>query len=343
MKKHIFFVFCLLSLTAASVAVLAEPREIKASGKFVMGDLDSKTDARTVAVMNAQRVALEQAGTYLTSTTVVKDYALSSDEISSLAAGIVSSKVIDEQWSMEGQSPVITVTIVATVNTDDLEQRLAAVTDNPEMVTDIRQLQQDIAKLNQELDRIKTETTGADTVSVSGISPDQIQKKTDAIKKLIAAGRLNDARIMIEKKDFQAATAELDRIVEQYPDDERAYVYRARALQGRGDTEGARADLDTALRKNPENYEIHLALGGLALKAGNTREAIHHLTTAIEKNKDSGPAYLLRGRAFKSAEKTVLARQDFKTACRLGVRKACDAIRESGQLPPDQNRRPTKR
>lgn len=61
---------------------LAETKTIFADHRYVMGDNDSKNDARRMCFLEAKRRALEKAGTYIESRTEVKDFRLTKDEIS---------------------------------------------------------------------------------------------------------------------------------------------------------------------------------------------------------------------------------------------------------------------
>ncbi len=60
---------CLTSVANAS----AEIRTISATGEYRMGDNDTRTDAKRLALLDAKRLALEQAGTYIESITEVKN------------------------------------------------------------------------------------------------------------------------------------------------------------------------------------------------------------------------------------------------------------------------------
>jgi hypothetical protein len=105
--------------------------------------------------INAKRAALEEAGTYLSSLSEVKNFEMTKDEISSLAAGVIAVKVLDEKWSMDGESPVVVLTINATVNTDDLEKRVNALKENSEMVENYKDIQAELSRLKQELEDLK--------------------------------------------------------------------------------------------------------------------------------------------------------------------------------------------
>jgi hypothetical protein len=99
-----------------SGVTFADVKEVISTGDYVMGDLDSKTGAKKLALLEAKQMSLEQAGTYLSSLSEVKNFQLNKDEISSLEAGVISVEVLEEKWTMEGENPKVTITIKAKVN-----------------------------------------------------------------------------------------------------------------------------------------------------------------------------------------------------------------------------------
>jgi hypothetical protein len=108
MSHHRRNLFLLLSAPAGLLALLAaspadaELRTITATGEYRMGDNDTRTDAKRLALMDAKRLALEQAGTYLESVTEVKNLQVSRDEIRTYAAGIVEVKEQAASSKLEG-------------------------------------------------------------------------------------------------------------------------------------------------------------------------------------------------------------------------------------------------
>ncbi|MGH8694473.1 MAG: hypothetical protein ACREVM_09645, partial [Burkholderiales bacterium] len=61
---------CLVSVGNAD----AEIRTITATGEYRMGDKDTRTDAKRLALLDAKRLALEQAGTHIESITQVQNF-----------------------------------------------------------------------------------------------------------------------------------------------------------------------------------------------------------------------------------------------------------------------------
>jgi len=54
----------------------------------IIGENQSRDDARAAAFAEAKRLALEEAGTFLLSLTVVKNYQIARDEIIALTSGV---------------------------------------------------------------------------------------------------------------------------------------------------------------------------------------------------------------------------------------------------------------
>ena len=124
MVKISAVLFCMFLFLCS--AALAATTEVITTGKYVMGDLDTKTNAKNFALLDAKKMAMEKAGTYLRSLSEVKGLHLTKDEVLSLAAGTMSVEILEETWVMQGQNPVITITIKAKIDVSDLEEEIKA-------------------------------------------------------------------------------------------------------------------------------------------------------------------------------------------------------------------------
>ncbi len=65
---------------------------------YQASEFDSKASSRTIAREQVKRLLLEELGTYLESSTEVKNYALSKDKITALTAGLVQTRILEEKW-----------------------------------------------------------------------------------------------------------------------------------------------------------------------------------------------------------------------------------------------------
>ncbi len=65
---------------------------------YQASEIDSKVSCRAIALEQVKRLLLEESGTYVESNTEVKDFQLTKDQITTLTAGSVETKIIEENW-----------------------------------------------------------------------------------------------------------------------------------------------------------------------------------------------------------------------------------------------------
>jgi tetratricopeptide (TPR) repeat protein len=121
MKKFLIGLFFVLFIPSF---VCAEVETITATHKYVMGDNDSKNDARRMCFMEAKRKVLEKAGSYIESSTTVQNYQLAKDEIIAHSAALLKIETIDEKWEIDGSNMAVTLTVKAEIDASILEQQL---------------------------------------------------------------------------------------------------------------------------------------------------------------------------------------------------------------------------
>jgi hypothetical protein len=160
-KCIILFLFAAI-LLAPSVSS-AKPVNVNATGEYIMGDNDTFTEGKKLALQDAKRLVLEQVGTYIESTTEVKNGAVSSDEIKQYAAGIIKVDVVDEQRSiLASKASVVKVTVKALVDPDDVVRQVMSLQNRKEAEEKAKKLslendtlRNEITFLNQQLRLIK--------------------------------------------------------------------------------------------------------------------------------------------------------------------------------------------
>lgn len=145
------FLFVLHGATAA-----AEIHTITAIGEYRMGDNDTRTDAKRLALLDAKRTALEQAGTYIESITQVKDFDLTREEIRAYTAGIVEVTEQAIRIVLEGETTVVKADVTLKVNTEILNQQINALRENLTARSSLERLKQENEKLTKEID-VKTQ------------------------------------------------------------------------------------------------------------------------------------------------------------------------------------------
>lgn len=160
----IFFVGALLPPLPA----LAELRVVTAQGEYRMGGRDTKEDAVRLATESAKRQALEQVATYLESITVVDGMDITRDEIRTYTAGLVL--VLDQRshTSLDGETVVVTVDLVAQIDTEEVEHAIMALRENEDARAQLTALKQENEQLQQDLD-------AANRALVSASTQDQVE------------------------------------------------------------------------------------------------------------------------------------------------------------------------
>ena len=157
MKRILLSITLIVFLMAiSSPAAFAEKKVVFAEGKYVMGDLDSKQNAKALALLEAKRLSLEKAGTYIESITEIRDAQLSKDQISSLTAGIMSVEILKEDWKMTGENMVLVLSVRATIDTSDLKSRISAMQEYKSS-GGTREIREQLAALQKELADLKAQ------------------------------------------------------------------------------------------------------------------------------------------------------------------------------------------
>jgi hypothetical protein len=111
--------FTLLTvLLLLPVSAVGEIQTITHTVKQSFGDSQSADDARISAVAKAKREALEKAGTYIESITVVKNLQVDKDEILALAAGVLKAEVVSQKNYHTDDAFGIDVVVKVVVDTE---------------------------------------------------------------------------------------------------------------------------------------------------------------------------------------------------------------------------------
>lgn len=126
----------LAALAACCIVVLAAPvraeeRVIEAEHTYVLGENDTRADARRTCYVEARRKAVEQAGTYVESETKVVNLSLTTDEVRAFAAAFVEAELVEEKFLASGGAFTVRCLVRAKVDTDTIGARLADFASNP--------------------------------------------------------------------------------------------------------------------------------------------------------------------------------------------------------------------
>lgn len=140
-----------LCILATPLPVLAETKVLTAEATYTMGDGETPSFAEAMALQKAKQIALEQAGTYVESYTKVQNYNLTTEEIQTIAGGVLQVEVLDKSRTLIGEGLRFYIKIKATVTTDKMEE-LAQRIKGKNVGEEYKKLQEDYARLNKEIE-----------------------------------------------------------------------------------------------------------------------------------------------------------------------------------------------
>lgn len=104
--------------------VRAEVKTLTAEHVYVMGDNDTRTEARRICFMQAKRKLVEQVGTYVEVLTEMSDFRLTRDEVRSFTAATMQVEVDEETFFMKDKSFAVRMKVRARVDGDAMRERL---------------------------------------------------------------------------------------------------------------------------------------------------------------------------------------------------------------------------
>ena len=194
MLKNICFVF--LAIILLPSLSFGKVKTIYASHKYIMGDNDSKNDARKMCFIEAKRKALEMAGTYIKSNTEIKNLQLTKDEITIYSSALLKVETVKEKWKFIGENLAVFLTVKAEVDTGYIEGQLTKIKRDSSVQRKItkqqrrlQQLERNVVELQKQLGAV--DSTKAATLrkerNVTFKQIDELQAKKIAIVTKIKA------------------------------------------------------------------------------------------------------------------------------------------------------------
>ena len=162
MKK---FMLILILFSLCPSIIFAKDYEVDSTGEYVMGDRDTKVDARRIALEHAKLLAVEQIGTYLESETIVRDSQVTKEEIRTYSSAIVKTTVLSEDMRLlENKTAIFSLKIRAAVDIAMLDRKIKEIKSDERRSRQIASLQAENIKLLKELEsistKLKSETSG---------------------------------------------------------------------------------------------------------------------------------------------------------------------------------------
>jgi hypothetical protein len=149
-------IFILISLIIV-YPVFAEVKVFEQEVEEAVSRGQSQEQVEAFALQKAKRLAVEEAGTYISSLTVVQNYQLQKDEVTALASGIVQAKIVGIP-SVVIKNGVIHVTVKAkiTVDTAVLDQQIKEIMKENGTLKKLEDAQKNVRELENKLANLKS-------------------------------------------------------------------------------------------------------------------------------------------------------------------------------------------
>ncbi|MBT9169496.1 MAG: TPR repeat-containing protein YrrB [Syntrophomonadaceae bacterium] len=318
LKQSMFLAAMIALFLFLPLHASAQTKEIVSEGAYNMGDGETPSVAESRALLNAKRIALEQAGTYVESYTKVENFQLTKDEIQVLASGIMEVEILDKKRTIVGDGFRFWVKIKARVNPDRIQEMAKKVKDKS-VVEDYKKIQEAYDKSQREIGELKKQLA---------------QAKGEEEKKQVEAKITDDERMFQANEWFakgyqHTLNNEYDKAIEAYtraialnPNIAGAYYGRGVAYYNKGQYDRAIEDYNKAIALSPNIAETYSNRGIAYVKKGQHDRAIKDFNKAIALNPNIAGAYSNRGGAYVKKGQHDRAIKDFNKAIALNPNDA---------------------
>ncbi len=313
----------LITFTLAAFFILPLPAfaEIKAVTHTVQqpfGGSQSPDDARTAGIARAKREALERFGTYIESTTVVKNSQVDSDEILALTAGVTKVEVIKQRNYTDGDGFGLEITVKLELDTAVLEKTLRRLLEDRNHLKDLKAARVREKKLLARIAELEKEN------QQRGKTKQQTEKLKEAFhaasQGLTAAEWSDKALALWEGGKY----SEPERAIEYYtqairldPSGAQAYSLRGIVFHKLKQFDRAIADYDQTIRLDPNDASAYSIRGGVYFELKQFDRAIADYDKAIRLDPNCAETYILRGVAYENLKQFDRAIADYDQVIRL--------------------------
>lgn len=174
-------------------SALAKTETVACEYKYVLGDTDTKQDARKIAFVEAKRRCAEQIGTLLASETVVSLSDLTKDEIRTYSLAVMKTEVVSESFLPSDDSLAVLIKLKAHYDSDLVGGRVKELLSDRSRIQELKQAQEQIVALEMQMASLQRQ--------LRGIGPDGPENQGRNARLLEPQGeaKRRDAQVQQEK------------------------------------------------------------------------------------------------------------------------------------------------
>lgn len=336
MRRMLFS--CILLALLPLTILHAEPRVFTVTVHRVMGERETRDQIRELATLEAKRRVLEQAGMYLRTETVVRNYQMESEEIIALAAGVLSTEQTEESWGMEGMSIYVDLTYRVTIDPLDVNNRIEEIRQDPEKMADFERIARENEQLRAQMESLREEMEEAESARMQELEElrarlserysarewfqrgveardvqEQIEHYTHAISIDSAYSEAYNNRAVAYRRlgDYDQALADYTMAIQHDSTYLAAITNRGVAYYRIGDYEHALEDQSMAIAFDSTYYTAYNNRGVIYHQLGEYEEAIADYTLALRYKENFLDAINNRGVAYHAMREYERAIEDY--------------------------------
>ncbi len=279
---------------------------------YQASELDSKVTCRTNAMEQVKRLLLEELGTYLESHTVAVDFQITKDQITSLTAGIVETKILDESWN--GVQYWLKAEMKA--DADEVVDSVEKLRRDWDQSDEIEETRKQLESALAENEKLKTELHSKAKTAPSTASTRQYNQN---INKIRALNLYTKAHAVYRKGNLKQAFKLAKASLDLDPQSPKAYGLLLRIYQFQGQKELAQRTVKEILTKelNPADSDTYVLRGFAYQTQKKDRQAIKELSLGIKLNPSSDKLYRARSFSFSRMRQGQKALADANKAIEL--------------------------
>jgi hypothetical protein len=163
----------LLAALLLPTGAVAEIQTITATHTYILGDNDSRNDARQLCFFQAKREVLEKADSFIQSQSVITTFELTKDQMTSYSAAVLSVEIVKEDVGLSDGQNTLTLTVKADVDRDQVNTLLAAIVADKNLADRVAQQQQQILELERQVQTLSSRHNVATSSTVSALRIDR--------------------------------------------------------------------------------------------------------------------------------------------------------------------------
>jgi hypothetical protein len=202
---RVLSVITLLAALILPAGAFAEVQTITATHTYILGDNDSRNDARQLCFLQAKQKVLEQAESFIQSHSVVNSFELTKAQMTSYSAAVISVEIVKEDLGLSDGQHTLALTVKADVDVDQVNTLLAAIVADKSLADRVAQQQQQIRELEGQVQTLNSRLSGA----TPGAASELRKERTVVFENIAGLDRMQlvaTQRIAREKETIQQKT-----------------------------------------------------------------------------------------------------------------------------------------